>query len=468
MPSLTPPPPPRPTPPFSVLVITFVAVLGHGQLLAGMPISRWSLPVAAALALLLRRPQLPRFDGWLPTAIAAAGFLAIAYGSLATMDRSWDGFATWSLTARHLTAGATLDHPYFANPAVYQAARGYPLLQPMLLQQASLWLGAQGGRILFPVLWLLLLMAVRAPLSALGVPGRVRTLAIAGLGLVPVFTEPGHGSAESGFAELLVALLSTHAAAAILLRQPALALCIGLCLPLAKHEGTLHLLLLVPVATLAGAGRTSLALAIGSAVALLGWIPMQTRLGMRTQPGPWLAIAAASLPLAAFVWGAALRSCRSHRIAVLCILLAPLLPFAVAPWLPAAMAELPARWIAGSPTWAAVGKVALALGEQLIWMRRVGLTFVLVLGAAWFLYRRRHQHRTTWALTAPLFAYLASWWLLVGLFLLTLPSEDLPLFLKEGTGRYLSQVVGIAWLTVGTSLGAPTQRSVSTSGLEEH
>jgi len=36
------------TPPFAVLVVTLVAVLGHACLWCGMPVGRWILPTALA------------------------------------------------------------------------------------------------------------------------------------------------------------------------------------------------------------------------------------------------------------------------------------------------------------------------------------------------------------------------------------------------------------------------------------
>lgn len=440
------------TPPFAVLVVTFVAVLGHACWWCGMPVGRWILPTALLLAAALRRPALPRFDGWLATVVATAGVLAIAYGSLATMDRSWDGFATWSLTARHLAAGADLEHPYFANPTVYHAVRGYPLLQPMLLQQASLWLGEVGGRVLFPLLWLWLLMAVRAPLVALGVPARLRLFTVAGIALVPLFTEPGHGSAESGFAELLLAVLLTHAAAAIVLRQPWLGFCIGLCLPLCKHEGAVHLMVLIAVATAAGVPRVGLALAGGGAAALCAWVPLQLRLGLQPPAPPLLVAGAALVPLVVFAWSRLLSARRTRLVALLLALAGAALAVGFADALPAALGQVVARVAHGLPPWKSCTDIVTSLAEHLVWMRKVGLSFVVLAWAAVLVMRRRRGSGAPPPLVAPLLVYVAVWFLLVVLFLLTLPADQLPLFLREGTGRYLSQILGVAWLGIGLLL----------------
>ena len=446
---------PRAVPPFSVLVITLVALLGHALLWGGQPVAAWVLPTALVLAACLRRPQLPRFDGWLPTGFAIAGTLAIAYGSTATMDRSWDGFATWSLTARHLAAGATLDHPYFANGAVYQAVRGYPLLQPILLQQASVWLGESGGRLLFPLLWVLLLMAVQAPLKASGVPPRHRLLAVTGMALVPMFTEPGHGSAESGFAELLLALLLTHAAAAIVLRQSWLALCVGLCLPLVKHEGSLHVAVLVVAATLGGVSRVAGAVAAGAAAALLGWVPMQQRLSHAAAASSWVVLGGALVPFVLVLWALAVRACRSWWQIFAVLLAAPAAGCGIVWQLPTALVDVAAAQFSSLPTWGRLGQVVGTLAEHLVWMRKFGLSFVVVVVVAAWVLRERRRPGSRWPALAPVFAYLVAWLTVVFLFLVALPAAQLPLFLREGTGRYLSQVLGVVWLAIGIGLADP-------------
>ena len=158
----------QPAIPFSLLAITFVGIAGQLCLGLGLSPPQWILPIGLALALSVTRPWRSWAGGpgtwrpstWLLLFVITAGALAIAWGSIATTDRSWDGFATWSLTARHLVAGATLDSPYFDDPTAFHYARGYPLLQPVLLQQFSLWLGESGGRVWFALAWLALLQGV--------------------------------------------------------------------------------------------------------------------------------------------------------------------------------------------------------------------------------------------------------------------------------------------------------------------
>lgn len=442
-------------PPFDLMAIALLGVLGHVLLAWGAALPPWLLPCALAVALVACARGRPTFDGLPTKVIVGAGFVAIAYGSLATQDRSWDGFATWSLTARHLAAGETLAAPYFANPSVYHAAPGYPLLQPILLQQASLWLGEAGGRILFPLLWLALLSAVHAPLLAMGVKRHVRALTVAGLALVPLFTEPGHGSAESGFADLLLALLVTHGAAAILLgRLPAAAL-VGLCLPWCKIEGTVHLFSLCLVAPLFGSWRGGLAVATGGAIALAGWLPMQARLTHRAADLGWGVVAmAALLPLLLAGFGAAVRM-RRARVVVLGLGVVGGL------WLPSLLGLLPAglgqtALALGTQTrWSAVGEVLATIGAILCWFRKFGGSFV-VLAVALVVVRLARvggaRSAATLPSVAPLLAVLGCGLLAIVLFLLTRPAEDLGLFLREGTVRYLSQLLGVVWLAIGMLL----------------
>lgn len=442
-------------PPFDLVAIAVLGVLGHVLLAGGAALPAVLLPGALAVALFCRVAGRPALDGLPTTALVVAGFAAIAYGSLATPDRSWDGFATWSLTARHLAAGETLASPYFANPSVYHAAPGYPLLQPILLQQTSLWLGEAGGRILFPLLWLALLFAVRGPLLAMGVGRHVRALVVAGLALVPLFTEPGHGSAESGFADLLLALLVTHGASAIVLGRVPSAALVGLCLPLCKTEGTVHLFALCFVATLWASSRAGWALAIGGAVALAGWLPLQARLTHTAEATELGVVAvAALLPLLLAGFGAAVRL-RRTRIVALGLGIVGVF------WLPSLVGQIPAGLgqtalaLGPQTRWSAAGEVLATIGANLCWFRKLGGSFV-VLAVALVVVRldrsRALRPPGTLPSVAPLLALLGLGLLAIVLFLLTRPAEQLGLFLREGTVRYLSQLLGVVWLAIGMLL----------------
>ena len=89
--------------PWSLWAIALVAVFSHPLLLSGLAVPTWLLPAALLAALAIHRPEWPRFDDRLVTGVFAVGFLAIAYGSIATADRSWDGLshARWGLHHRN-------------------------------------------------------------------------------------------------------------------------------------------------------------------------------------------------------------------------------------------------------------------------------------------------------------------------------------------------------------------------------
>jgi hypothetical protein len=447
-------------PPFTALVLVLTAVLGHVLLWTGQPLGGFVLPVAAVGALLLRRPDPPAAGGWLVFGVAAAGALAIGYGALATPERSWDGFATWSLTARHLNDGAGLDAPYFANHSVYQAVRGYPLLQPILLQQCSHWLGTAGGRALFPALWLLLLLVVAGELRAAGVAANLRSLAVVGTALVPLFTEPGHGSAESGFADLLLAIVLTWGVGAVVRRDAPLAAAVALLLPVCKHEGGVHLALLLAVAMLAGRGRVALVMAGAGTLTLLAWLPLQAALTFVPAERRAGTVAFAAVPLVVAAATAALRWRPSRWPAVVAFAVA----LVAAPWwLGGGTTELPrttAAVLGGGVAPAALVPIGASLVVHLVWLRKLGLTFVVLVAAAALACQRRNQPGAAWWALAQGFAWLGGWLVVVVLFLATLPPDRLSLYLAEGLVRYLAQATGAAWLLVGLCLhelrlGAP-------------
>ncbi len=448
--------------PFWLLVVTLLGFGGHALLLAGLPLSRWLLPGALVLAWAIARPKWsPRIDlrtwrwfDWLVAAVVAAGFVAIAWGSMATPDRSWDGFATWSLSARHLLAGEGLNGAYFADPSVFQSTRGYPLLQPILLQQTSVWLGPAAGRLLFPWLWLWLLGSVARSLRELGTVPVVRQGAVLALALVPLFTEPGHGSAESGFAELLLATLLVQAARAVLLDAAWSAACVALLLPLAKHEGLLHLGLWVLLAAATGRRRAAFGAVLGGTASLLAWLPMQQQL---LHPGGEVVVSASTLtpalaPLLALVVGLAWQ--RFRWWAALFALLAAwlMLGFGGAPG--SALANATRAIQTQELHWRELPSILAVEASTLVWLRKYGASFLLLLWLAARAWRARDAADSPWRRFAMLWHYVGFVGVAITTFLLAVPPDDLALFLREGVSRYLAQTLGVVWLANGLLLGS--------------
>ena len=435
------------TAPFSLWILAWVGLLAHPLLLLGIPIGIWLLPLAATLACVCSRPRIADLGRWPVWIIIAAVTLGVVYGALATMDRSWDGLATWTANARWLTQDGTLEHPYFRDPNVFNYGRGYPLLQPILLAQGMTWLGEHGGRLLFPALWLLLVTSLAPPLRRAGLDGRPLDLMVLGLALVPMFIEPGGGSAASGFADLLVAVLVLHAIIAVAedLNTPAMLACF--LLPMAKGEGFAHLLIFVIVAAFAGRRAAARGAAIGGVIGLAIWLPLQSQLKHPGAPFSLDVLAVALAP--ALAWGLATMVQRTRsRILVL----------GTAIVLTAGLAALSA--LDHTSVGAAVRRLAtldldwgnlpdivgVGLG-QFVFVRKLGLTFILLIAVGWVLYRRHGLGELR-----PLFGILVLAGTAIVAFMATRNDGSLDLFLREGITRYTAQWIGPAWLVIGLSI----------------
>ena len=444
--------------PFSLLAIALVG--GTGQLCLGLGLSppQWILPLGLALALAITRPWRSwsggpgtwRASTWLLLLAIAGGALAITWGSVATTDRSWDGFATWSLTARHLLAGETLGSPYFADPTVFHYVRGYPLLQPVLLQQFGSWLGEAGSRVWFARAWLALLQGVAGAVRAGGGSSCTMRLAVAGLALTPMFLEPGGGSAESGFADLLVAAIAVFAAQATLANARWIALCAGLLLPLTKNEGMLHLTLWIATAAAIGHWRGASGFLLGGVASLMWWLPLQHDLlnpgGDPTfDPATLLPIAAL---LTAFAAGAAVA--RFGRRCLLLLLGIPLLAAFLLPG--SALREQGALVTTLQPDWSALPDIAGNLIGQAFWFRGFGATFLLLGALAVYAWLRRQQDPNTWKQGRILVAYATVFVAAIAGFVLVVPTESRELFIREGISRYLGQILGVSWAAIGILL----------------
>ncbi len=429
---------------WSLWWIALIAVPAHVLLLMGLPFHPWLVPLAGLGAAALQRPARPRFDHPAVLGVVAVATLAIAYGSLATADRSWDGLATWTANARWLAVDGSLEQPYFRDPDVFHYARGYPLLQPILLALGMTWFGELGGRVLFPLLWLLLVTGLEAPLARAGLDPKPRRLAVLGLALVPIFIEPGGGGAASGFADLLVAGLVLHAAVALAEDRPALATVTGLLLPMAKTEGLVHVLILLGLAALAGRRQAAIGTALGAALGLALSVPLQQQIRSPDVALGWASLLPATLPFAVLGLGLALHARRTRRLALVATLVAP----ACLLWIGAFD-----RTVLGQ-TLQNLARLDLAFEElpaiagqgvlTLVQVRKLGLTFVLAAATVVVVSRRCGLGSLRPLLAALLLAGTA-----ILLFLADRPPEAIDLFLREGMVRYTAQWTGVAWLLIG-------------------
>ena len=430
--------------PWSLWWIALVAVFAHGALLLGLPVMPWLLPLTGIAAAALNRPTRPLLGQPAVTMLLAVAALSIAYGSVATPDRSWDGLATWTINARWLAVDGTLDHPYFRDPDVFQYARGYPLLQPILLALGMSWLGELGGRLLFPALWPLLVTGLDGPLGRAGLGERPRRLAVLGLALVPLFVEPGGGGAASGFADLLVAAIVLHAAIALAEDRPTLAAVTGLLLPMAKTEGLIHALILVGLAALAGRRRAALGAALGACIGLSLWVPLQQQLRTPDLPVGWASLLPATVPAVLWALGSAIHSSRTRKVAIVVAVLAPAGLLALGAFDQTVIGQT-LRNLARLEL--QFGALPAILGQgmlNLVHVRKLGLTFVLVIATAWIVHRRCGLGPLRPLLAALLLAGTA-----IVLYLADRPPQAIDLFLREGMVRYTAQWIGPAWLLIG-------------------
>lgn len=450
-------------PPLSLLWLTLLAVPGLAALFAGGVPSPWLLPLATTLALAIGWVRLGRgphsvsgssrwtTGSWLTAFAVFGGAAAIAWGCLATPERSWDGFATWGLVARQLLEGASLGDPVFSDPAVFTYARGYPLLLPLGMQQLGAWLGADGMRLFQVVVWLLLLDGVRHAIAAGGGDRRMVRLGVLGAALVPMFVEPGHGSAESGFADLLVAALVAHALGAQLSGSARAALCVGLLLPMAKNEGALHLALWIAVAAASRQRGVANGLLLGGAIALAAWLPVQQQL---REPGAalaWTAATFAPLLLLVAARAAGALASRWPRSALVMLATAALVALVT---LPGQLRDILGAAIEVDLA-AFPGAVGALLGEA-CWLRRFGASFPLLLLAGAAAWGRRHSH-AAWARVWLACAVAATFAAAIVGFLVVVPETKRALFVREGVGRYLSHLVGLAWIVAPLAVLSPAE-----------
>lgn len=427
-----------------------VAIAAHASWLCGGSAPPWLLPLGFALAFAVVRPRWSEVAlSWSLVAVAAI-VAVLAAGCLLTPPRSWDGLTTWLLLARALGESGAPDTPFFVDHWIHDYGRGYPLLQPLLQAQLAAFVGERPSALWFPLWFVLLLAVVDDAARRLSVQPALRRTAVACLLLTPMLLGPAHGAVDSGFADLLVLLLVTAAVAAILCDDARSLLWPVLLLPLAKQEGVVHALLLLAVAQVVGKVGLARTAAAGTTVALLLWLPLRAR-WLDGAIGAWTFVGALVAPVsvlgaAALLRGALRRWPRATPIG------AGLLVAVGVPWsCSAAMAPAWAAIGLPSPSDTAAGLPAILLAclQQPVFVRRFG--FVWVALAVALLVARRDG---TWRRAAVPLAVVAGGAAAVFAFLATRPIEQQDLLCREGLPRYLSQLLGAAWLAIAV-LAAP-------------
>jgi hypothetical protein len=152
------------------------------------------------------------------------------------------------------------------------------------------------------------------------------------------------------------------------------------------------------------------------------------------------------------------RNHRTRLVALLATLAIPIAAIYLGPVLPSSLGRIAQAASARSPAWGSLGSILATLGQNLVWVRKVGFSYLILLALVAVAFRTRTQPDSRWQLATPLLVVQLAWFLFLLVFLLTLPADRLPLFQKEGAARYLIQMIGVLWLSAGLLLSSPPIR----------
>lgn len=266
-------------------------VLVRGE--AGVP--TWWLPVALGLGFFVPSPRVPGVGGgpvaggwrWLTALVLVAAVVALGYGALATPSRHWDGAAAFDAKVFWLSQGATLQQPFFADPAVFHHSPDYPLLLPLLVAMTERLLGDGLGRLWLPGVYVLWLLVLAAALVRAGCERRVVLAVVVAAALTPALLGPGSGAVDSGYSDPMLLLATTTIAAGLLLASP-VDLAIGVVLALAsKPEGVAYAMVAAWVAFVRGQRHLLLVVLAAFALGCTSWLPTQWQLLHEPAVGTW-------------------------------------------------------------------------------------------------------------------------------------------------------------------------------------
>jgi len=457
--------------PLLVAVAACVAVAGARR--AGPPASPTVGPASGAAAPTRRLETAPRWLRLLVLGALAVTFAALVQGAIATPARHWDGFTSWEMRARVLEEAPTLRQPFFADPAVFAHSRDYPLLQP-LWQASTAALTGSGGRVLFPLLWLLVVGIAGSAVRRAGLPPIHAWLAAAGLGLMPMLVSPTSGAVDSGYAECALLLALTAAAAAILVGDGVLLGAACVLAVLLKPEGTVYALAITACVFWRGPRPLLVGAAIGTGLALATWLPAWTFLDLgpaaaaQVSPLPrWIVLTlAAALVIALACWlGERSRLWLLLAVAALAVAAVGVVA-GIGDAGPGALGSYAANLRRLPQRAARLPALLAALFAQATSVQRFGLLLPLVAVAVC-----RRDRAAVDAGTRTLTAMLALGMVVVGGSMLLSPEPDFDHHVRSSLDRLLLQWTGVAtlctagWLRPGSG-AAVEAKNVGTSGHE--
>ena len=261
----------------------------------GDGIPDWWLPVAfaASISVASRLPAQgdqtsPSWSRAVAWAVIGTVFAVLWLGAVATPSRHWDGAASFDAKVFWLTDSPALVQPFFAAQGVFHHSPDYPLLLPMLIAMVER-LAPEFGRIVLPLIYLLLCGLVTSALQRRRIAPLLRVAITVAVAVTPALLTPGGGAVDSGYAECLMLLAATTVAAGLLNRD-ALWFATGMVLLIAaKPEGQAYAVVALAVAF----ARFERPVLVPGIVALLVactiWEPVKAAL-LHRDSRPWMSI----------------------------------------------------------------------------------------------------------------------------------------------------------------------------------
>ncbi|MHC5063873.1 MAG: hypothetical protein ACYTG5_07850 [Planctomycetota bacterium] len=296
----------------SMIGLAGFGLLSYLLLLNGAAFWPISLPIALMLG--IRLATVKRNEGpdesrpcpsWLKlTAILLllSVLVALTYGAGVSPSRHWDGAVAWELKAWYLTQEPSLEQDFFRGEGVFNHSRDYPLLQPLCIAAGNRLLGDGYGRLIFPFLWVLLIALVGLVLERRCRRRYLPWLGMLALGLTPMLTNPVMGGADSGFADLFMAVAVLGMGAGIVLRNLPLLAAGILVSVFVKPEGMVYGFLPVLLFWCRG-DRSEMHHSLASwCLGMAIWLPLQHELQQLGRgPGIFLPVCVGLLALAGLV-----------------------------------------------------------------------------------------------------------------------------------------------------------------------
>lgn len=453
------------------------ALAAHALLWADAAVPPWACPLALLLGAgiggaLRDRGAAPAATvsttarRWLPiAAIAVVGAVGavLAYGALATPDRDWDGIVAWGLKSNALAAAPRLRQPLFLDPDMFHHSPDYPLLQPLCV--------AALGRVVFPLQYFALVLVVGLAVRRRTGDGAVACWSALGIALLPELIGVGGGAVDSGYADAGHTLALAVAAAGLLLGDAGLLAAGAVLLPFVKPEGTVHVALLVAACGVLAPVRLCAVTAIGAALALSVWLPVQLRLAHAPPPGWLLPVALLGGALLIVAVRVAVHRCASSPRTAWLLAAVGVAAVAAGLWAATALVAGGRTVLFGhylgdaARAFDKLSRTGEILGGLLgiaLSPRRFGFLFAVLFALA--LARRPRATASAGAIAAagPVPAALVAWFGLalmavVAAFYLS-PEADVAHHLRSSASRLLLQLGGVGWLLAGVALAGRLQR----------